>query len=101
LNLSKLTADIMREQVGTKFHARIEDHDVILVLEKVAVVLEKHVNRMDRDSFNVVFSGPKDLYIKQGTFEMTHEVLGGPTPIFIVPIARYEDGRFQYEAIFT
>lgn len=101
MNLSELTADIMRDQVGTKFHARVDDHDVILVLENVNVVMEKHVSRLARDSFNVVFSGPKDIYIKQGTFEMTHEVLGGPTPIFIVPIARYEDGRFQFEAIFT
>lgn len=100
LNLKELTADIMREHIGTKFHARIDDRDVILVLEKVHVVLEKHISRMGRDSFNVVFSGPKDLLIKQGTFEMTHEVLG-PMAIFIVPIARHEDGRFQFEAIFT
>lgn len=91
----------MRDQIGTKFNARIDDQDVILILEKVNVVLEKHVSKLDRDSFNVIFSGPKDLYIKQGMFEMTHEMFDGPTPIFIVPIARYDDGRFQFEAIFT
>ncbi|HEV7768222.1 MAG TPA: hypothetical protein VGQ76_24685 [Thermoanaerobaculia bacterium] len=102
MELQDFTAENMHPHIGTTFHATIDEQDVPLVLEKVNIVLEKHIEpRMKRDAFNLLFSGPKDIYIKQGAYPMTHEGLGGPWDIFIVPISRYDDGRFHFEAIFT
>jgi hypothetical protein len=102
MKLNEFTAENVRPHIGTKFHTRIDDQPLDLVLEKVNVVLEKHISpHMKRDSFNLLFSGPQNVHIKQGAYDMTHDELGGPWAIFIVPIARYDDGRFQFEAIFT
>lgn len=102
MQLNEFTAENVRPHIGTKFHAKIDGQPIDLVLEKVNVVMEKHIDsRLKRDSFALLFSGPKDAYIKQGGFEMTHDALGGPWTIFIVPVSRYDDGRFHFEAVFT
>ena len=102
MNLNEFTAENVRPHIGTKFHAVIDDQPLELVLEKVNVLMEQHVQpHLKRDTFSLLFSGPKDLFIKQGPYEMTHEELGGPWLIFIVPVTRYDDGRFQFEAVFT
>lgn len=102
MDLSEFNADLVRPHTGTKFHARIDEQPVDLVLEKVSVVMERHADpRLSRDSFSMLFSGPKDIYIKQGTFEISHDELGGPWLIFIVPIGREPDGSFRFEAAFT
>ena len=103
MDLSDLTAENTRPLVGTTF--RLEPGDgksLELTLDRVEVLAEKHhANRMKRDSFGMYFLGPPDLYIRQGMYSTFHETLGGPLPIFYVPIQRREDGRYEYEAVFT
>jgi hypothetical protein len=50
-------------------------------------------------SFSLLFSGPIDLMIEQGTYRFEHDRLG-TFSLFIVPMAPGEDARY-YEAIFN
>jgi len=49
--------------------------------------------------FSLVFRGPLDRPLEQGLYPITHEKMG-TEGLFLVPIAREEDG-FQYEAVFN
>ncbi|HEX2061904.1 MAG TPA: hypothetical protein VHK90_14280, partial [Thermoanaerobaculia bacterium] len=72
-----------------------------LLLEEVQVVLEKHVSpRLRRDSFSLFFVGPPNAYLRQSTYQVAHDVLGGPWLLFLVPVGRRND-TFLYEAAFT
>lgn len=51
------------------------------------------------ESFALLFAGPTDPPLGQGTYRFSHERLGW-FDLFIVPISANRDGR-QYEAIFN
>ena len=103
MNLEDFTAEGLRPHVGSPFHVQFDDGRVVdLVLEEVSVVNEKHVSpRQKRDSFSLYFVGPENVYMNQSTYSITHDELGGPWLMFIVPIGRRPNGAFQYEAAFT
>lgn len=102
MKLEDFTADIVRAHVGTNFHVNLEDGQVVdLLLEEVSVVQEKHVTpRKNRDSFSLYFVGPDNLYMSQATYSVSHDDLGGPWPLFVVPVGR-RGAPFLYEAAFT
>lgn len=101
MKVEEFTADAFRPYVGTAFHVGEGDKNVDLELEEVKVMYEKHVSpRKLRDSFSLYFIGPNDVYLSQATFDVTHDELGGPWKIFIVPVGRRGD-LFLYEAAFT
>jgi hypothetical protein len=102
MDLRELTAENTKPLVGTTFRLEFSDGKSLeLTLDRVQVLYEKHSSRMKRDSFGMYFVGPPDIYIKQGMYPTFHETLGGPLPIFYVPIQRRQDGCFEFEAIFT
>ena len=103
MDLRDLTAENTQPLVGTKFRLEFADGQSLeLTLERVEVLLEKHVNkRMKRDAFGLYFAGPPGIYIPQGMYTTHHEALDGAMPIFYVPIAKRDDGGFNYEAVFT
>ena len=47
----------------------------------------------------MLFTGPLDRSLPQRIYRMTQETLPEPLDIFIVPVARQQDG-YVYEAIF-
>jgi hypothetical protein len=102
MQLNELTAETMRPLVGDRFTVGLGGGTTFeLTLDDVVVVLEKHVSpRLKRDSFALYFSSPKDTLIKQGTYPVTHPVLGEMT-IFLVPKRQLDHGGFEIEAIFT
>ena len=102
MNLEQFTADALRAHVGSNFHVTLEDGRVFdLVLEEVKVVNEKHVSPLKkRDSFSLFFVGPENVHLPQYTYDVSHDQLGGPWPVFIVPVGRRENA-FLYEAAFT
>ena len=102
MKLEDFTADLVRAHVGTNFHVTLDDGQVVaLLLEEVKVVEEKHVKpRQNRDSFSLYFVGPDNLYMSQATYNVAHDELGGPWPIFLVPVGR-RGAPFLYEAAFT
>ena len=52
-----------------------------------------------REPFSIVFRGPHDSPIGQGTYKIGHDKMGA-FDLFLVPIAPDKDGRY-YEAVFT
>ena len=56
-------------------------------------------NTPRQEAFSVVFHGPADPFIQQGTYQLSNAKLGD-LELFLVPIARDQDG-FQYEAVFN
>jgi hypothetical protein len=102
MTLDEFTAEGFRPHVGSVFHLNLEDGRVFdLMLEEVKVVNEKHTSpRMKRDAFSLFFVGPENVLISQHTHSVTHDQLGGPWDIFIVPVGRRE-ANFLYEAAFT
>jgi len=53
----------------------------------------------DYAGYSLVFSGPSDHPLGQGTYELAHETLGVQS-LFLVPLGPAGDG-FDYEAVFT
>ena len=102
MELNELTAEILLPLVGTIFRTEVpEGRTCDLRLIEVAKGVDRHVSpRSERDQFSLIFAGPVEPCLPQATYPMHHEVLGGPMPIFIVPIARNEEG-YRYEAVFT
>ena len=102
MHLSELTAENMRPFIGDRFTIGLEGGKSFdLILDDVTVVLEKHVSpRLNRDSFALYFSSPKDTLLQQGTYPVTHATLGELT-MFLVPKRRLDNGGYEIEAIFT
>ncbi len=53
-----------------------------------------------RVPFSLVFSGPRELFLRQGCHLVSHETLG-TFELFLVPVMPYSDERFYYEACFN
>jgi hypothetical protein len=53
----------------------------------------------ESDSFSIIFHGPPDRMLSQGTYHFEHAHIGS-FPLFIVPIGS-ANGRIQYEAVFN
>ena len=102
MELSEFTFESVEPLVGTTFHLSTPNGQAFdLKLTDVEKMLDKHIDaRMKRDSFAMHFLGPHEPYIPQATYAMTHETLGGPHWIFIVPIALGKNG-YTYEAVFN
>jgi hypothetical protein len=100
--LRELTHENTREFTGDTFQIRFQDGPPIdLTLEEVEVLVEKHVNpRMERDMFAMRFRGPREPLLAQGVYAFHHDKMGGPLPIFIVPLSTADIGAL-YEAVFT
>ena len=102
MELSEFTFEIIHPLVGTTFEMTARDgQSYPLKLVEVLKIMDQHVDsRMTRDTFSMHFLGPQQPYIPQSTYSMTHETLGGPHLIFIVPISKDKDG-YMYEAVFN
>lgn len=53
----------------------------------------------DYTGYSIVFSGPSDQLLAQGTYELAHDTRGVQS-LFLVPLGPAGDG-FDYEAVFT
>lgn len=102
MDLRDLTAENTQQYVGSTFTLHFAEGKTIdLILDRVEVLLEKHASKkLKRDSFGMYFLGPENLYIPQGLYATSHPTMGDGA-IFYVPIGRREDGRYEYEAVFT
>ena len=52
-----------------------------------------------QEAFSLIFRGPAQPFLPQGTYHLQNEVLG-ELDLFLVPIGRREDG-YEYEAVFN
>lgn len=100
--LRTLTHEQASGYIGDAFQIRFDDGTTVdLRLEEVQLLTEKHVNpMMKRDAFALHFRGPREIQLKQATYPVYHEQLGGPLYVFLVPIGVNATG-FEYEAVFN
>ena len=100
MDLNELTYDNVLPHIGSTFRIDFPERSVELQLTRVDRLREKHTSkRLLRDSFALIFQGPDDVMLQQGTYPMQHAAIGAQS-MFIVPIGKAETG-FEYEAIFT
>lgn len=82
--------------VGTGFAIRFPEGPVVTL----RLIEARDLGSTPRqEQFELLFQGPRDPYLPQATYGMTHAVLGDQA-IFIVPTARTGDG-YQYQAVFN
>jgi hypothetical protein len=91
-----LTHEGLVENLNTKFHvsadgATIVDLDLAEVSElKIAA---------NQEQFSLIFRGPRDRFLGQGTRSLEHEKLG-QSDLFLVPVREDAEG-YYYEAVFN
>jgi hypothetical protein len=94
--IENLHRDIFSEQLNTKFRIHLAD-DKSLELELVEAKDSGSNPRQER--FSILFRGPANIYIQQGTYRIEHDKIGA-FDLMIVPIAADKEG-ISYEAIFN
>lgn len=101
LDLSTLTLDSFLPHVGTVFRVDHPVHAESLTLER-AVALPSHDHPLKtRDPFSLFFVGSRpDLHFAQQILPLQHDAMGA-LQIFVVPIARNDDGTLRYQAVFN
>jgi hypothetical protein len=67
--------------------------------EIVLIALRDGRSSARQEQFALTFRGPRDPYVGQGTFPLTHPVMGS-FDLFLVPVAQDAEG-FLYEAVFN
>ncbi len=94
--LENLNVQTFAEQLNTKFTIPVSDSDA-LVLELIKA--EDTGSSPRQEQFSLIFRGPADRAIPQGTYRMEHDNLGQMN-LFLVPVAKQEDGM-HYQAVFN
>ncbi len=94
--LESLHKEAFAECVNEVFHvARPGSADFEIELSEVT----EQFRTPRQEAFSVVFHGPADPYLKQGSYQLRNEKLG-EMELFLVPIAKDQAG-YQYEAVFN
>ncbi len=91
-----LTHDAFARNQNTIFRVRVDDSLAVdLELTKVS----EHLLSENQERFSVIFRGPNDQFLGQGTRRLEHDELKS-LDLFLVPIGRDEAGSY-YEAVFN
>lgn len=102
MELNELTSDHVMPHVGSVFRLQTGDGRIHeLKLLNVLKTYDMHIDtRMKRDTFTLTFLGPREPYLPQAAYPLTHDVFGGTQTVFIVPQSMSKDG-YIYEAVFN
>lgn len=104
MHVDEFTSENITPYVGSMFRLAAPDGQTYeLQLVRVLKTMDQHVDQhrsRTRDTFSMYFQGPPQPYLPQATYSFSHDALGGPHHIFIVPTSRGQEG-FLYEAVFT
>ena len=90
-----LSHDILSSQLNTTFNVKGDNGDLPLELTEVSARKLGERN----EQFSIIFRGPSDQSLGQGTRRMEHKRFG-EFELFIVPIRQDGDGLY-YEAVFN
>lgn len=94
--MTQLTQGAFAEQLNTKFRINLKGQEPIeLELSRVS---ELNL-AFGTEAFSIVFTGPKEFVLAQGTYQFEHDQMGS-FQMMIVPIGRTEQGT-TYEAVFN
>ena len=95
-----LTEEEFSRHLNTSFDVQLGDSQRIeLKLAEVAGYKERPEEEQGMERFSLYFEGPAEPFLPQNTYTLRHERMG-THDIFIVPIARTDDG-FRYQAVFN
>lgn len=93
-----LTKDAFAENLNTRFRFRAADEKVV-ELELTDVSSKEYLRAEGVDHFSLLFRGPAELFLQQGTYRVEHERMG-EFDLFIVPVRQTAEG-FTYQAVFN
>ena len=91
-----LTKEIFSESLETKFRL---DREPSRSIELELIELNEGVSTPGHEQFSLIFRGPLDYFLGQGTYHMEHDKMG-EIDLFLVPVGQEQDG-FHYEVIFN
>jgi hypothetical protein len=94
--IEKLTAGSFSEILNKTFRLNLPETDI---LELELIKVEDLGSTAKQERFSVLFRGPLERGVRQGSYSFEHDELG-TFDLFIVPISRQEDG-LVYEAAFN
>ena len=101
--LESFTIATFALRIGESFLIRITDAQTIELTLSTARELTPHTipttDMITRIPFSLLFLGPSELGLSQGTYRLEHAQLG-IFDLFIVPVGVQGD-QMQYEAVFT
>src|SRR3954468_22159688 len=98
LTLAKLSAALktpFRVRTGPATQVDFE----LMEAAPLGTTLGQAAKESSNESFSLVFHGPGDRMLPQGTYGFEHETMGAFV-LFIVPIGQ-APGVFQYQAVFN
>lgn len=101
--LDTFTIDTFRRHLGEEFRIAVhQDGNLTVRLTSAEDLTERSgagSSTSRRTPFSLLFHGPAEDYLRQGTYLIRHDAIG-EFPLFLVPLGP-EQGRMRYEAIFT
>jgi hypothetical protein len=75
------------------------DVELVEVTERGAADSKQRSTATRQERFSIVFRGPGERLLQQGTYEMRQDHLGA-FELFLVPVGQDQDGVY-YEAVFN
>ena len=100
MDLATVQASDFEPLLGQTFRADLGGQSFELTLAEAQTSRHQRREPGVRPSFSLLFHGPVDVSFTQGVFPLTHESLG-TLEIFLVPVAREDDGRVALQAVFS
>lgn len=97
--LEKLTKDDFAKCLHQAFTIHVEGHGPLeteLVEVRGLVPADDEPDR--RQPFSLIFLGPEDLVLQQGTFNIENETLG-ELGLFVVTLGPDKGGRMRHEVV--
>ncbi len=98
--LEKLTIDDFSKCLNQTFTIHVEDHDPLVTeLIEVRGMTPPDDDPERRQPFSLIFLGPKETLLQQGTFEIENETLG-KLGLFVVTLGPDKEG-VRHEVVFA
>ncbi len=97
--LENLTADDFSPHLNQEFQIQLDTNTTLMVQLTEVTINKQLEERNGRQSFSLVFRGPRDLELTQGIYPMSHDKIG-EVDLFLVPIGPDEKGMC-FEAVFN
>ena len=97
--LDTIASDDFKPLLNDEFETSFEGESVSLKLSSVDVMDESHSLPGARLAFSMIFLGPLEPFLPQGTYELNHAKLGA-LGLFMVPLGP-DENKHRYEVIFN
>lgn len=101
IDIATATIELFAPHVDTVFALNHPQAEENFTLTKAEPLPSHDHPGKKREPFSLFFKGGRtDLQFNQQILPLRHDALGD-VDIFVVPIARNEDGTIQYQAVFN